>query len=87
MSTSTYFKLLNANDPKFLTARDGTPEEKKNWEEDFGPFDTNPGAPLYPYDVYKEGDFIEETDEEYGGWLIDLSKLPKEATHIKIERF
>lgn len=82
MSTSTYIKLLNANDPKFIAARDGSPEEKQTWEEDWGSIKNNPGA-----EVETKDDFYEETDEEYGGWIIDLSKLPKEATHIKINRY
>lgn len=84
MSVSTYFKLLNANDPRFIAARDGSPEEREDYQwNNCGPIEDAPGHPL----DLEESDFAEETEEEYGGWIIDLSKLPKEATHIKIERF
>lgn len=87
MSTSTHFKLLNANDPQFLLHKNGNEDEIREWEEDWGSIANNPGAPIYFDDVYKEGDFLEATEDEYSGWIIDLSKLPKETTHIKIERF
>lgn len=83
MSISTSFKLLNSNDPKFIAARDGTPEEREEYESDnWGNIDDTPGHPL----DLEEEDFVEYTEEEYGGWIIDLSKLPKNATHIKIFR-
>ena len=81
MSTTTYIKLLNSNDPKFMTARDGSPEDKESWEDYYGPIENMPGAEI------ECDNFYEETDEEYGGWIIDLSKIPKEATHIKINRY
>lgn len=83
MSISTSFKLLNSNDPKFIAARDGTPKEREEYESDnWGSIDDTPGHVL---DIEEE-DFIEETEEEYGGWIIDLGKLPKNVTHIKVFR-
>jgi hypothetical protein len=31
-------------------------------------------------------DAVEETHDEYGGWLIDLSKIGRGATHIYVHR-
>lgn len=81
MSTSTYITFLNANDPVFQKALTD-PEVKMDWEEDHGPIDRNPGR-----EIYTDESAVEETDDEYGGWVIDLSKIPKDATHIKVTRF
>lgn len=29
---------------------------------------------------------IEDIEEEFGGWLIDLSKVPENATHLLVYR-
>lgn len=81
MSVKTQIQLLNANDPEYLAALNGTEEEKEDWES------SNADLDWYPGKVLDIEDFYEETEEEYGGWIIDLSKLPKEATHIKISRY
>lgn len=82
MSISTSFYFLNGNDPKFLAAKNGTPEEQENWTDNYGPFDIRPGADL----EIEEFDVVEETEEEYGGWLIPVDKIPKNCTHILISR-
>ena len=38
------------------------------------------------YETIPAEDAVTETYDEYGGWVIDLSKLPKDATHIYIHR-
>ena len=44
------------------------------------------GPPDDDYETIPAEDAVTQTDDEYGGWVIDLSKLPKDATHIYIHR-
>lgn len=80
MGVYTNIGLLNANDPEFLAAKNGTPEQLEEWEGDNGTIQDRPGA------IMSGHDFYEETEDEYGGWLIKIADLPKEATHIIIHR-
>lgn len=80
MSIRTHITFLNGNDPNYLEVK-GSPELTKQWEENWGPIEDHPGAEI------EADDIVQETNEEYGGWLIKLSDLPKEATHILIRRF
>lgn len=42
---------------------------------------------ITPYgEVIEERGWYEETDDEYGGILIDLSLVSKDATHIWVSR-
>ncbi len=82
MSIQTSIKFLNANDPKFVAAKNGTPEQIEEWEAENGSIEDRPGADLGDFN----NDSIEETNDEYGGYLIDISKIPSEATHIVIYR-
>ena len=82
MSVSTNFKLLNSNDPKYIEARTGEYLVKDCWEDDNGLIEYAPGKQI----EIDQWDYVEETDEEYGGWIIDLSKIPENATHIKVTR-
>lgn len=81
MSVYTQFQFLDQTDPDYLAAKSGSDKKQEEWEDEYGPFNLRPGKPV-------EGDAIciEETEEEYGGWLIDLSKIPKKATHILVYR-
>jgi len=83
MSTQTMVFALNANEPEFLKSlRDveqGITSECDHAAEFSGTPENNPGAEV----LHDEG-AIRETDDEYGGWVVDLSKLPASATHIKI---
>jgi hypothetical protein len=76
----TTIHFLNSNDPEYKAALEKE-EEKEKWEDENGPIEWNPGAR-----IETEEEFYEETSEEYGGWIIDLSKVPPGATHIKVER-
>jgi hypothetical protein len=82
MSIHTSIKFLDGNDKYFLKVKNGTSEQKEEWEWDYGSIENNPGVVIDTDDL----DIVEETDEEYGGWLIPIDKIPKNATHIKIER-
>jgi len=82
MGVYTSIEFLNANDSAFVAARDGTPEQRQKWEEDEGPFDQVPGARV----KCKPGEGYTETDEEYGGWIIPLDKIPEGTTHIHVYR-
>lgn len=82
MSIHTNINFLNANDPKFLEAKNGTSKQLLEWEEEWGSIQDRPGAVI----EVDEDDYVDATDDEYGGWLIDLSKLPKNTTHIVISR-
>ena len=82
MSTSTYIESLNANDPKFVRATTGTPEELQKWEDENGPISERPGADVEP----GPGEGYTETEEEYGGWLIAIKDLPRGTTHIHVTR-
>jgi len=82
MSVSTSFKLLNSNDPKFISAKNGDEEQKEKFEDYWGNIEYYEGQLL---DI-EEDKFVEEGEEEYGSWTIDLSKLPKEATYVYIYR-
>ena len=81
MSVYTEIKFLNGNDPEFLAAKNGTPEQQAQWLEDNGPFEDRPGS-----FVQNTDDLVTETEDEYGGWLIAVKDIPKEATHILIYR-
>ena len=82
MGVYTHIDLLNANDPEFVKAKNGTAEEQEAWQDNNGTFEDRPGAPY----GYVDGGFYTETDDEYGGWLIKVSDIPKDATHIIIHR-
>lgn len=82
MSISTHIHFRNANDPRYLKAINGTPEQRQAWEEDEGRITDRPGAPI----ELEEGAGYEETDDEYGGWIIAVADIPKDATHIVIAR-
>jgi hypothetical protein len=77
----TSFTFLNQNDPEYLAALNGSPQEKQDWEDEYGEFHLRPGKR-----VDGKQSCIEETEEEYGGWLIDLSKVPEKATHLLVYR-
>ena len=79
MSTQTSIYFLNANHPDFVAAKEADDKES---EDNYGTFENNPG---YCMDC-DHGRFYKKTDEEYGGWIVDLSNLPPGTTHIKIER-
>lgn len=81
MGVYTHFKFLDQKDPDYLAAKNGSPQEQNDWQDDYGEFDLRPGKPV-------DGDqvCIEETNEEYGGWLVDLSKIPEKATHLLVYR-
>jgi hypothetical protein len=82
MSIHTSIDLLNSKDPEFIKATTGTPEQLEEWEDDNGPVADRPGVRLDD----SNNEWLEETEDEYGGWVIDISKLPPEATHILITR-
>jgi hypothetical protein len=82
MSIQTSIVFLNANDPEFIKARDGTPEEREEWEEFNGNIEDRPGAKIEDVD----NEAVWNTEDEYGGDVIELSKIPKDATHICVYR-
>lgn len=82
MSVSTSILFLNSKDSGYIAAKTGTPEERYEWEQNYGPISDRPGKDLEVYDHQS----VTETDDEYGGWVIDLSKIPKNATHIVVYR-
>lgn len=86
MSIQTSINFYNANHPDYIAAINGTPEERKEWEEDNGPIEDRPGAMIETDRAFGKPDCVQETNDEYGGWVIDLSSIPKEATHIVIYR-
>ena len=80
MSIQTGFAFLNANDPRYLKAI-ATPEGKEEWEDDNGSVDNRPGAVVEGIEK-----IVEDTDEEYGGWIIPVDKIPENVTHIVVYR-
>ena len=82
MSIQTNIEFRNANDPEFLAAKNGTPDQLDEWEEFNGLIEDRPGAEVENFD----NDCIKHTSDEYGGWIIDISKIPSTATHIVISR-
>lgn len=81
MGVYTHFQFLDQTDAGYLAAKNGSPQEREEWEYEYGPLDLRPGKPV------KNSEYcIQETEEEYGGWLIDLSKIPKKATHLLVYR-
>jgi len=83
MGVYTNIEFRNANDPEFIAAKNGTDEEREEWEDENGIIADRPGGHC---DAIDGEQCIEETEDEYGGWIIDLSKIPKDATHIVIHR-
>jgi len=81
MSISTHIEFLNGNDARFMKASQGTARDRAEWEAWEGPIEDRPGAPIACSD-----DVIKETADEYGGWLIAIKDIPKNATHIIISR-
>lgn len=81
MSYYNHVVFLNANDPAFLAAKNGTPEEIEAWEDDnLGDISYRPGADVECREA------VEDTNDEYGGHIIDLSKVPENVTHIVVYR-
>lgn len=81
MGVYTNIDFFNGNDPKFLAARNGSPIDREEWEEAHGSIEDRPGA-----EIEDVGDIIIETDDEYGGWIIPVKDIPKNATHIVVHR-
>lgn len=81
MGVYTYITFVNANAPDFIAAKNGTDEQREEWEDENGNIEDRPGAPV-PHDE----EIINETEDEYGGWLIRVEDIPKDATHIVIYR-
>jgi hypothetical protein len=81
MGVYTHIAFLNANDPEFVKATNGTPKQREEWEDENYPIEDRPGAKIDGVE-----DVITETNDEYGGWLIDVKYIPKEATHIIVYR-
>ena len=81
MSVYTHFKYLDQSDPEYLAAKEGSAQEQEEWEDEYGDLNLRPGKPVRADEIC-----IEETEEEYGGWLINLSKVPKKATHLLVYR-
>lgn len=72
MSYSISAYATNQNSGKFInTSKDN--------------YDFDDGITSYG-EVIEEQGWYEETDDEYGGILIDLSLVPKDATHIWVSR-
>ena len=86
MSIETSFQFLNANDPSFISAAAAPVESKvrEDWEDEHGSIHDRPGAPVGSYEEKEAA--ISYTEDEYGGWVIDLSKLPKGTTHVAVYR-
>ncbi len=82
MSVETSIVFLNDQDPAYKAAVNGSPEQLELWEENHGPISWRPGAEL----ICGTDEGYEETDEEYGGWIIDLKCIPAGTTHIHISR-
>lgn len=82
MGVYTNIEFRNANDPEFLAAKNGTPEEQEEWQDNEGSFEDRPGAQI----DCDEDAIIQETEDEYGGWVIAVADIPKDATHIVIHR-
>jgi hypothetical protein len=80
MSVRTHISFLNANDPEFVEST-STPEKLKEWEEWNYRVSERPGAEIPDTDG-----IVQDTEEEYGGWLIAVKDIPKEATHIVVYR-
>ena len=84
MGIYTSIEALDANDDNYkrdiaaLAAGEITDDEK--WEVFGGDPADRPGG------VISTEDAVTETDDEYGGWVVDLSKLPENATHILVTR-
>lgn len=81
MGVYTQIEFLNENDPEYQKAINGTPEDREAWEDCFGYIEDRPGAVIEGADG-----IVTETDDEYGGWIIKMSDIPKDATHIVIYR-
>ena len=81
MSVQTSFKFLHSNHPSFVAAQND-PEEKEKWEDYHGSMEETPGKQI----DCEINDFVQETEDEYGGWIIDVRNLPPGTTHIKIDR-
>lgn len=87
MGIYTNIDFFNASDSKFVAAKNGTQEEREKWEDDNGKIANRPGARIEAGSLdFDTHECIEETDDEYGGWIIDLSKLPPNTTHIVVHR-
>mgnify|MGYP001590178205 CR=1 FL=1 len=86
MGVYTNIEFRNANDPDFINARDGTAEERQYWEDDNGPMNDRPGALLDTTMQPDTAEAITETNDEYGGWIIELAKIPPNTTHIVVHR-
>lgn len=81
MSIQTTFHFRNENDPDYLKAKNGTEEEREAWEDENGCVVDRPGARIDDFLVDSW-----ETEDEYGGLVINLRSVPKNATHLVITR-
>lgn len=82
MGVYTNIRFLNENDPEFIKAKNGTDEERQEWEDDNGgSIEDIPGAIMWDTEVPKR-----DTEDEYGGFVVRVSDIPKDATHIYVWR-
>jgi hypothetical protein len=82
MSIQINIKFLNACNPKFMKALNGSSQEQEEWQEDNGTFTDRPGAVI----ECDGDDGVYKTDDEYGGYVIELACIPEGTTHIAIYR-
>lgn len=82
MSIQTNIQFLSPNEPAWAKANKGTEEQQKAYADDYGYVMAEYGGPL-DYD----DSVVQETDDEYGGWVIAVKDIPKDATHIYISRW
>jgi len=82
MGVYTNISFLNANDPEYIKVVNGTKEEIREWESDNGPLEDRPGSWI----KCDSSDHVQETNDEYGGWLIPVATLPPGTTHILVSR-
>lgn len=86
MSYSIHATGIDACDPTFIENRDaflrGELSEKEQDELEINQWiiDNRRGAEI---DI---DNAVEETEDEYGGLIIDLEKIPREVTHILVVR-
>ena len=71
MSVQTYIQGANENCPDYKAAKkmkagewEGCDEELEEWELCYGDIDRRPGS------LVEIDDAVEETDDEYGGWIV-----------------
>jgi len=85
MGLDTHVEFRNSEDVEFKRIlENGTDDEIEDLFLENFIYDIDDRKGKLIQNSNSNSDAVQETNDEYGGFIIDLSKIPKETTHIVV---